>query len=127
MKAISIRQPWAALIISGEKDIENRTWPTRYRGPLLIHAAQKVEPAVFDEVAQRFGIRVSLDETKFGGIIGMVDLVGCVERSSSPWFAGKGHYGWILRNPRPLPFVSLRGRLGLFEVDYREADLRRSA
>mgnify|MGYP002359850962 FL=1 len=38
MKALSIRQPWAGLIIHGYKDIENRDWPTRYRGPLLVHA-----------------------------------------------------------------------------------------
>jgi len=40
MKIISIRQPWAALIVSGIKDVENRTWPTRYRGQLLIHASR---------------------------------------------------------------------------------------
>jgi hypothetical protein len=40
MKILSVRQPWAALIVSGHKDIENRTWSTRYRGPVLIHASQ---------------------------------------------------------------------------------------
>jgi hypothetical protein len=39
-KALSIRQPWAHLIVAGIKQIENRTWTTRYRGPLLIHAGQ---------------------------------------------------------------------------------------
>jgi len=36
--SLSIRQPWAWLIVQGHKPIENRTWPTTYRGPLLIHA-----------------------------------------------------------------------------------------
>ena len=40
MKALSIRQPWAWLIVNGHKDIENRSWPTRFRGPVLIHAAK---------------------------------------------------------------------------------------
>lgn len=40
MKALSIRQPWASLIVMGIKDIENRTWPTRHRGSVLVHAAK---------------------------------------------------------------------------------------
>ena len=44
MKALSIRQPWAELIVAGLKDIENRTWRTDYRGPVLIHAGMKIEP-----------------------------------------------------------------------------------
>jgi hypothetical protein len=40
MKIFSVRQPWAALIVSRHKDIENRTWSTRYSGPVLIHASQ---------------------------------------------------------------------------------------
>lgn len=39
MKALSIRQPWAWLIANGYKDIENRSWRTNYRGPVLIHAS----------------------------------------------------------------------------------------
>lgn len=40
MLALSIRQSWASLIIKCGKDIENRTWPTRYRGRILVHAAK---------------------------------------------------------------------------------------
>ncbi|HDU8694716.1 TPA: ASCH domain-containing protein, partial [Morganella morganii subsp. morganii] len=42
MKAISIRQPWAWLIVNGHKDIENRSWRTKYRGQVLVHASQGV-------------------------------------------------------------------------------------
>jgi hypothetical protein len=38
MKILSVRQPWASLIVNGFKDVENRTWPTRYRGRILVHA-----------------------------------------------------------------------------------------
>lgn len=41
MKYLTVRQPWAWLLVNGHKDIENRSWPTKYRGPLLIHAAQQ--------------------------------------------------------------------------------------
>ena len=43
VKIISVRQPWAWLIVAGHKDIENRTWRTSYRGSLLIHASQAME------------------------------------------------------------------------------------
>src|SRR5690349_14501124 len=44
MKALSIRQPWAWLIVNGHKPVENRSWPTKYTGKLLIHAGQRFEP-----------------------------------------------------------------------------------
>lgn len=42
--AISIRAPWWWLISHGGKDIVNRSWRTRYRGPVLIHASQWFKP-----------------------------------------------------------------------------------
>src|SRR5437016_10859136 len=44
MKALSVRQPWAWLIVNGHKDIENRSWQTKFRGKLLIHAGQRFDP-----------------------------------------------------------------------------------
>jgi hypothetical protein len=38
MRIITIKQPWAHLIVAGTKNIENRNWPTNYRGPVLVHA-----------------------------------------------------------------------------------------
>ena len=43
MKILSIRQPWAHLITQGSKDIENRSWPTKYRGAFLVHASLTVD------------------------------------------------------------------------------------
>ena len=43
LPALSIRQPWAELIVRGHKDVENRTWRHSYRGPVLIHAGHKSE------------------------------------------------------------------------------------
>jgi len=43
VKILSIRQPWAYLITRSSKDIENRSWPTKYRGPFLIHASLRVD------------------------------------------------------------------------------------
>lgn len=102
MKALSVRQPHASLIVIGMKDVENRHWSTSYRGPLLIHASKHLSNTMYGEYER-------------GGIVGMVTLVDVVTESSSVWFKGK--YGLVLRDAHQLPFVPLRGTLGLFDVD----------
>jgi hypothetical protein len=117
MKAISIRQPWAWLIVHGIKDIENRSWPTGYRGPLLIHASRTVDTANLDivrEACEAEGIDFPA-ELPTGGIVGEARIIDCVTESDSDWF--NGPYGFVLRQARPLPFKPLRGRLGLFNID----------
>lgn len=116
MKALSIRQPWAWLILQGGKDIENRTWKTNFRGRVLVHASRDMTRTDYETA----GMYASLPlfeslKTKCGGIVGSVEIVDCVTQSDSPWFFGP--YGFVLRNPEPLPFVALKGRLGFFEVD----------
>ncbi|MDA8231309.1 MAG: ASCH domain-containing protein [Magnetospirillum sp.] len=101
--ALSIRQPWANRILVGGKDIENRTWRTSFRGPVLIHAAQAIDPFAGEDAA--LGMRR-------GGIVGVMEIVDCVTQSASPWFGGP--YGFVLCNPRPLRFAPCRGKLGFF-------------
>ncbi len=118
MKALSIRQPWAWLIVNGHKDIENRDWPTRFRGPIMIHASKGMTRDEYDEchyLAQTLGIALpAADQLERGGIVGAAEIIGCVTDSESPWFFGK--YGFVLAGRSALPFRSLRGRLGLFDV-----------
>jgi hypothetical protein len=71
MRAITIRQPWAELIIRGEKDVENRSWRTNHRGALLNHAGVGVDQEGFGEHD------VSEDDVDHGAIIGVVELVEC--------------------------------------------------
>lgn len=122
MKALSLRQPWASLIIYAGKDIENRTWPTSYRGPLLIHAAKAFTRREEFEAAAAIVKRIGADERMLegcpyfrGGVIGRVDVVDCVRSHASPWFAGP--WGFVLRDPQPLPFSPCRGRLGFFDPE----------
>jgi ASCH domain len=116
MKVIVVRQPWAWLIVNGYKDIENRTWKTRYRGPLLIQASANLPPRwELDDgraFARKRGVRVP-EQLERGGIIGVVQLDDCVTRSPSRWF--QGPVGWILSKPKPLSFIPSKGRLGLFD------------
>ena len=88
MKALSIRQPWAWLIVNGYKDIENRTWSTDFRGRVYVHAGKRVKPGDFQE--QRDYIRESsiniADELPLGAILGEVTILDCVDSSSIQWF-----------------------------------------
>lgn len=107
MRILTIRQPWAELIIRGRKNVENRSWPTRYRGPIAIHAGMG-----FDQHEPR--IRGQLD---FGAIIGVVQLVECAQRSGSPWGL-RGQWHWLLEDPqRLITPIQCRGRLGLGILD----------
>jgi hypothetical protein len=115
-KALSIRQPWAYLVAAGIKDIENRTWLTRYRGRLLIHAPKIVNHDDIEYARSMAGAAgYELPEVlQTGGIIGSVDLVDCVTRHNSRWFYGP--YGFVLENAQLVEFRPLRGRLYLFNV-----------
>jgi len=118
-KALSIRQPWAWLIVNGHKDIENRQWLTHYRGALLVHAAKGMtrdEYAFGFVLAEENGIELpAFEELELGGIVGRVDVVDCVNRDPSPWFFGD--YGFVLKNAKPLPFHPCKGKLGFFQVE----------
>jgi hypothetical protein len=111
--ALSIRQPWAWAIVAGHKDVENRTWTTRYRGPLLIHASTKVDRAGIDIIRSR---RVVLpDELTVGALIGYANLADVVTSSRSRW-ALDGHYHFLLTDPVMFKTpVACAGRLGLFQ------------
>lgn len=135
MLAISIRQPWASLILRAGKDIENRTWPTKVRGRVLVHAAKGMTRDEWEDAIE-FAVEaiksnppkevkriVTLRELGFdfealqrGGIIGSVEIADCVRQTESPWFVGT--HGFVLRNPEILPFTPWKGQLGFFDVPW---------
>jgi hypothetical protein len=121
MKCLSIRNPWAWAIIHGDpaKDIENRSWQTDYRGPLLIHAGKSsAEFATGQSYDSLMPGLPDIADLHFGAIIGLVNLVDCVpleQVASSPW--AEGPWCWILANPRPMKPVQWTGKLSLFQVD----------
>jgi ASCH domain len=130
MKGLSVRAPWWWFILHGGKNIENRDWPTNFRGTVYLHASKwfGVEE-ICEDFAEAYSIYknagwvnpnhpfVSTNVLKEGRgcIVGKIDIVDCVSSSSSPWFFGK--YGFVLANPvvfpKPIPF---RGALRFFEV-----------
>lgn len=128
MKALSVRQPWAWLIVNGYKDIENRNWATGVRGTVLIHASKGMTSSEYWNVhrfvrslvaegrapADALERMPSLYDMQLGGIVGQVDITDCVDRSASPWFFGK--HGFVLANAKATEFMPYRGQLGFFEV-----------
>ena len=114
MKAITIKQPWASLIVSGLKDIENRTWscPKKYLGKrVLIHAAKTSVKEGWSALNGMQIKKVSKHKDKLygdnedlpkGAIIGSVEIVDCVQNHPSPW-AEKGVWNWVLANPILFP------------------------
>lgn len=113
--ALSIMQPWTWLIAAGHKDIENRSWPTRFRGRVLLHAGKKFDGP---DDAQEWGWPdiERPEDFDMGGIVGEAEIVDCVTISASPWFFGP--YGFVIRHARLLPFRPCRGALGFFRPDF---------
>lgn len=124
MIALSIRQPWAWLILHAGKDIENRSWPTRFRGRVLIHAGKGMTRDEYEDAEGFTAMAGYLDgfpafeHLPRGGVVGSVEIIDCVTASQSPWFCGE--FGFVLRSPVALPFAPWRGQLGFFDVP-REA------
>ena len=120
LPVLSIRQPWAWLIINAGKDIENRDWPTRVRGRILVHASKGMTKDEYESAyhtmihVNRSLLLPSFTTLERGGIVGSVEIVDCVRKSGSPWFFGQ--YGFVLRNPERLPFYPVRGQLGFFKL-----------
>lgn len=105
------------MIVQGFKPVENRTWKTKYRGELLIHACKGFDHDGYHWISETLP-HIPIIGMQFprGGIIGQARVVDCVEEMDSPWFFGP--VGIVLADPRPLPFLPFKGRLGIFQCDY---------
>jgi hypothetical protein len=121
-RVLSVHPPWAWAIIHAAKDIENRTWTTPHRGPILIHASsKKYTGRALEEARTEISANSGLDLDRIpkdfprSQIIGMVDVNDCIPNSRSRW-AFKGQEHWVLGNPRRLdrPVTNVDGKLNLW-------------
>jgi hypothetical protein len=120
--ALSIRQPWAWLIVNGHKDVENRSWPTKFRGRFLVHASATMTRGDYEACVifiSQFRTAWRLPafdvlKAQCGGIVGAATLMDCTRADPSPWFVGD--YGFVLAKPEGRPFLRCKGRLGFFRV-----------
>jgi hypothetical protein len=123
VKAVSVRQPWAELIVRGAKSVELRTWYVAHRGALAIHASAERQP----ERVRALGL--DPDALAYGALIGVVQLVDIAPLGAAEFESGREQhladgpmpsapcFGWRLAEPcRLMAAVPLRGRMGLFNV-----------
>lgn len=129
VRLLSIRQPWAWAIVQGGKDVENRSYPTRYRGTVLIHASKGCTRAEYEEACESIAEIAHLTPPPLtgierGGIIGKAVIGACVANHPSPWFFGP--WGFVLTDVQPVLFKPFKGGLGLVKMQasvLRELDL----
>lgn len=127
MKTLTICQPYAELIARGEKRVENREWPTRYRGPLLIHAGKSrswLDGETDDELAEEFGRPI-----EFGAIVARSRLIACLHidpikrgdyDKQYPWLKDHPHtngtWCWVLEDVERLAqAIPWKGAQGLWD------------
>ena len=123
MKALSIKQPWLWAIICAGKNVENRSWKTKYRGWIALHASAKPVPLGDFEMPR--GVHCpDLKSLDFSAICGIARLVDIRTSIRSKWFyrPGRGQvsYGWVLEDviqlKRP---IACTGSLGVWTVSPR--------
>ena len=126
MKALTIKQPWATLIMQGDKRFEFRSWQTKYRGDLLIHAGKGIDKEGMKRLQKYLP-----EELPYGKILGKVKLVDCIKMSpefkelllkeNSDIYTKRSfqeNYGWqvldveVFENP-----IDVKGHLSLWEYN----------
>jgi hypothetical protein len=126
MKAITLWQPWASLWLTTRKVHETRSWATKYRGELIVHAAKRpidalIDPALNEICIDEFGGHWHMDLPR-GSIIGIVQLLDCQsmlearpidndDRVCGVWSPDRVAWkrGQFLALSRPMPFVGKQG------------------
>lgn len=123
--ALSLRQPWAWLVVNGHKDVENRVWHRANLGTFLVHASKGMTYREYEDVLafldciEHYTTPLpDFDALERGGIVGVATHTGEVlppSGSDRDWHMD-GQFGYVLRDCRTLPFVPCSGRLGLWRV-----------
>lgn len=140
MKVLTVKNPWAFLIATGIKNIENRTWRTNFRGRVLIHSA--ATPSIqyknqsllgFYQIGMTEEMILSANESNMNWpsslkinseILCSVEIVDCVMDHPSIWAEkgldkrGKQIWNWVLANPRPEPAyegLKIKGALSFWD------------
>lgn len=119
MKALSITEPYASLILEGKKHIETRSWYTGYRGRILIHASATRIPKEWRHLLPL------IEEPRNGYILCSADLTHCIpmteewiqkvsESEKSLGFYAPGRYAWVLENVQPIEPFKAKGHLSLW-------------
>lgn len=126
MKVLTIKQPWATLIMQGDKRFEFRSWQTKYRGDLLIHAGKGIDKEAMKRLAKYLP-----DENPLGKILGKVTLVDCIRmcpefkemllKENSDIYTKSSfseNFGWQVEDVQVFDEpIEAKGHLSLWEYD----------
>lgn len=125
MKVLSVREPFASLIMEKTKTIETRSWKTNYRGELYIHSCLSYSKSQNEKEA----LKLLKNDIQFGKILCKCNLIDCIymdeqyikkTKFKDPinYKCGRyevGRYAWVLDNIEPLKNpISIKGRLGIW-------------
>lgn len=128
-KALSLKQPYAWLIANGYLLVDDRTWGTPYRGPILIHASKGIYEAYYNYIKSNTDIPIpDIDKLGYGGVVGLANLVLCCKPGDLPegmthqqraHFGGvhQAYFGFLFKQAIPLALMPCPGKLGIFEID----------
>ena len=130
--ALSLKQPWATLLVHGLKQVEVRRWATARRGRILIHAARVSDPR--PEAWAKVPKELREEVKVVGGIIGQADLTGCkayrnaeafaaeqpLHLNEPTWFEPPLLYGFIFADAVELPFRRYAGWFRFFPVKWHD-------
>lgn len=132
IKALSLKQPFAWLIANGYLLVDDRSWGTQYRGPILIHASKGLYKEYYQYIKSNTDIPIpDKDKLEYGGVVGIAKLVLCskpgalpvgISREQRSHFSGVHHssFGFLFEDAMPLPLMPCAGKLGIFEIDVDE-------
>ena len=128
---LTIRQPWAALIVNGYKNVENRNWrlPEKYLNTtVLVHSSSK---PLFDDhqaqlvmVERGWPMKIAESSKHSGRIIGAVRFSGCEEwpgssgNAPSPWCDMSSPFWWMVDKAIVLPPAPAKGKINFWKFDY---------
>lgn len=130
-RVLTVKQPYAGLLVMGIKKIETRSWATKYRGKLLIHSAKTPDKDALNKCLtdRTVGMNATNRPFAYGYIIGEVELVDCFKQSDilvkfdAPrsydlrygYWNMETHFAWMCKNPvwyvNPIP---VKGKLGIW-------------
>lgn len=124
MKVLTLRQPWATLVAEGIKKYEFRSWKTKYRGKILIHAGSGIDK---EDMKKYIDLNLEFPSKK---IIAIVEIEDCLEldeelnkkiiAENNIAYGNKNRtgYAWKLNNVKKINYnKEINGQLGLWSIE----------
>lgn len=126
MKVLTIKQPWATLIIQGNKKFEFRSWKTNYRGEILIHAGKSIDKEAVERLKKYLP-----KELPLGKILGKAVITDCIPMDEEfsqmlsnenneiyTTYSFSRNYGFKLENIKKFDnYIEVKGQLGIWNYD----------